>query len=78
MDTGSSYGFQQVELSQGKEYRFNILNVHMPSLAMVAQNKESERRTIVETLKANPNPTTLRTLVERTTPSSPSLLSIVL
>ena len=59
MDTGSSYGFQQVELSQGKEYRFNILNVHMPSLAMVARKQGIQtRRTIVETLKANPNPTT--------------------
>ena len=59
MDTGSSYGFQQVELSQGKNYRFNILNVHMPSLAMVARKQGIRtRRTIVETLKANPNPTT--------------------
>ena len=59
MDTGSSYGFQQVELSQGKGYRFNVLNVHMPSLAMVARKQGIRtRRTIVETLKANPNPKT--------------------
>ncbi len=65
MDTGSSYGFQQVELSQGKRYRFNILNVHMPSLAMVARKQGIKtRRTIAETLKANRNPTTYAHLLK--------------
>ena len=65
MDTGSSYGFQQVEVSQKKERNtFNILNVHMPSLAMIAR-KEGIRtkRTVVETLKVNRNPKTYLNLL---------------
>lgn len=60
MDTGSSYGFQQVEVSQQKgNHTFNILNVHMPSLAMIAR-KEGIRtkQTVIETVKANRNPKT--------------------
>ena len=60
MDTGSSYGFQQVEISQAKrKHRFNILNVHMPSLANVAKKQGIKtRKTVWQTVKANPNPTT--------------------
>ena len=66
MDTGSSYGFQQVELSQAKgKHTFNILNVHMPSLAMVARKQGIKtRRSVTETLRANPNPKTYLRLLK--------------
>ena len=58
LETGTSYGFQQIEVSSPKsKQRFNILNVHMPSLALIArQQGMSMRSTIEATLKANPNP----------------------
>ena len=64
MDTGSSYGFQQVEVSQKGKEKFNILNVHMPSLAMVARKQGIKtRKTVTETLKANRNPKTYARLL---------------
>ena len=58
LETGTSYGFQQVEVSNPtRKQRFNILNVHMPSLALIArQQGMSMRSTIEGTLKANPSP----------------------
>ncbi len=58
LKTGSSYGFQQTEVSDPKtKQQFNVLNVHMPSLALVARQQGLRMRSnVFETLKANPNP----------------------
>ena len=57
LKTGSSYGFQQTEVSNPKtKQKFNLLNVHMPSLALVARQQGlSMRSDVIQTLKANPN-----------------------
>ena len=89
MDTGSSYGFQQLEVSNKKNKQtFNVLNVHLPSLYLTMRrskgtfvtktNEMSLSDFVKANLRKNPSPIPyLRLLNNQVTAHQSSIQSVV-